>query len=77
MIKRWKATIRLAFGLHQVVFVSADSAQKAALLLEVHFGKERLVGSPVLVGMAHTAADAPRQASPSERLRARMARRHA
>jgi hypothetical protein len=53
-MKRWKATIRLAHGLHQVVFVSADTVQKATLLLELQFGKGRLVQAPAAVALAST-----------------------
>jgi hypothetical protein len=72
LIKRWKATIRLAPGLHQVVFVSADSVQKALLMLELQFGKERIVANPILVRVTDTASAAPRRSSFSHRLWARM-----
>jgi hypothetical protein len=74
LIKRWKATIRLAQGLHQVVFVNADTAQKALLMLELQFGKSRVVGAPVLVAIAQDVMQSDPRARFTERLCARIGR---
>lgn len=51
LIKKWKATIRLAHGLLQVVFVQADTAQKAALMLELQFGRGCIARQPVAAAL--------------------------
>jgi len=45
-MKQWKATIKLANGSQQVVYVTADDGLKAKYMLEAQYGKGSIIGIP-------------------------------